>query len=195
MEVKIEKIDHRDIFYPPGGLLLWIIILLELFTFGLGLFGFVYYGRLEPVLFQNSRIQLNIGLGTANTVVLLVSGYMMASAVDFYRKGYKRKTYQYLKWTLIGGGIFIGIKTFEYYEKLSSGIDMDDNMFFTFYWLITGFHLVHVLVGMVILGWMLYKMRAVNSAISVGDLESGAAFWHMCDLVWLILFPSLYLIF
>lgn len=195
MEVIQERPDNKNIFYPPGGLMLWIIILLELVTFGLGLVGFAYYGRMEPALFHESRLQLNIGLGTVNTVVLLVSGYLMATAVGFYRVGEKKRAIYFLKWTLIGGGIFICIKSFEYYEKLISSIDMGDNMFFTFYWLLTGFHLVHVLVGMVILGWMLYKVKPVNTDITVEDLESGAAFWHMCDLIWLMLFPTLYLIF
>lgn len=191
----METINQKDIFYPPGGLLLWIIILLELVTFGLGLVGFVYYGRLEPSLFHESRKELNLGLGTSNTIVLLVSGYLMARAVEFFRKGNREKTIQLLQWTLTGGFIFIGIKALEYFQKLNSEINMGDNMFFTFYWLLTGFHLIHVMVGMVILGWMLYKIRSRSSDIMIGDLESGAAFWHMCDLIWILLFPSLYLIF
>lgn len=195
MDLIEEKTDFGSIFYPPGGLLLWIIIFLELITFGLGLMGLVYYGRLEPELFHASRLQLNPVIGTVNTLVLLTSGYMMANAVHQIREGNLARTIYFMKLTLIGGAVFVGLKSFEYYEKLNSVLEMGDNMFFTLYWLLTGFHLVHVLVGMVILGWMMFKMKSVNSDIIVLDLESGAAFWHMCDLIWLLLFPVLYLIF
>ncbi|MEB2787009.1 cytochrome c oxidase subunit 3 [Algoriphagus persicinus] len=195
MDLIEEKADFSSIYYPPGGILLWIIIFLELITFGLGLMGLVYYGRLEPELFHASRLHLNPVIGTVNTVFLLASGYMMANAVHQIRLGNQARTLFFLKLTLMGGAIFVGLKSFEYYEKLNSSLEMGDNMFFTLYWLLTGFHLIHVLVGMVILGWMMFKMRSVNPDITVLDLESGAAFWHMCDLIWLLMFPALYLIF
>lgn len=195
MELTEDKTDFSSIFYPPGGLLLWIIIFLELITFGLGLMALVYYGRSEPELFHTARLQLNPVIGTVNTLFLVTSGYMMANAVHQVRIGNHDRTIHYLKLTLWGGVVFVGLKSFEYYEKLTSGLEMGDNMFFTLYWLLTGFHLVHVLVGMVILAWMMFKMRSVNPDITVADLESGAAFWHMCDLIWLLLFPALYLIF
>ncbi len=195
MELTEDKTDFSSIFYPPGGLLLWIIIFLELITFGLGLMALVYYWRLEPELFHTARLQLDPVIGTVNTLFLVTSGYMMANAVHQIRKGNHDRTIHYLKLTLMGGAVFVGLKSFEYYEKLTSGLEMGDNMFFTLYWLLTGFHLVHILVGMVILAWMMFKMRSVYSDITVADLESGAAFWHMCDLIWLLLFPALYLIF
>lgn len=195
MELTEDKTDFSSIFYPPGGLLLWIIIFLELITFGLGLMALVYYGRSEPELFHAARLQLDPVIGTVNTLFLVTSGYMMANAVHQIRKGNHDRTFYYLKLTLWGGAVFVGLKSFEYYEKLTSGLEMGDNMFFTLYWLLTGFHLVHVLVGMVILAWMMFEMRSVYSDITVADLESGAAFWHMCDLIWLLLFPALYLIF
>ena len=190
-----EKISFKNIYYPPGGIMLWIIIFLELGTFGLGLVGLAYYGTLTPELFHESRLQLNTLLGTTNTLVLLISGFTMARAVETFRNGNKDKAKWFIKFTLFGGALFLALKSFEYYEKLSSGLEMWDNMFYTFYWLLTGFHLVHVVVGMVILGYMLFKMGAAKTPTDEMDLESGAAFWHMCDLIWLLLFPSLYLIF
>lgn len=190
-----QATGYKSIYYPPGGILLWIIIFLELITFGLGLMAIVYYGRLEPELFQLSRQQLNAGIGMVNTLFLLTSGYMMAMAVHRFREGQFQKSVKYIQLTLVGGGLFVALKGYEYFEKLSGGIDMEGNMFFTLYWLLTGFHLVHVLVGMVILGWMLFKMKAVYADITLTDLEAGGAFWHMCDLIWLLLFPALYLIF
>jgi len=190
-----EKISFKNIYYPPGGIMLWIIIFLELGTFGLGLVGLAYYGTLTPALFHDARLHLNTLLGTINTLVLLISGYTMASAVEAFRSGSNTKAKGLMKITLIGGALFLALKSYEYYEKLGSGLEMWDNMFYTFYWLLTGFHLVHVVVGMVILAYMSFKINAVKSPTDALDLESGAAFWHMCDLIWLLLFPSLYLIF
>lgn len=195
MEQMQEKISFKNIYYPPGGIMLWIIIFLELGTFGLGLVGLAYYGTLTPELFHDARLHLNTLLGTINTLILLISGYTMARAVEAFRSGSKAKANGLMKITLIGGALFLAFKSYEYYEKLGSGLEMWDNMFYTFYWLLTGFHLVHVVVGMVILAYMSFKINAVKSPTDALDLESGAAFWHMCDLIWLLLFPSLYLIF
>lgn len=195
MEIKAQTIDHRDIFYPPGGILLWIIIILELITFGLGIGGLVYYGKLEPELFHQSRLQLNTSIGTLNTLVLLVSGYFMANTVVKHKSGDIIATRKYLMRTMLGGVLFVGLKSYEYVEKLTGNLEMGDNMFFTFYWLMTGFHLAHVLVGLVILLFTWWHLKTSPASIQGSDLESGAAFWHMCDLIWLLLFPSLYLIF
>lgn len=195
MEQMQEKISFKNIYYPPGGIMLWIIIFLELGTFGLGLLGLAYYGTLTHELFHEARMHLNSLLGTSNTLILLVSGYTMARAVVAFRSGDKQKAKWLIKATLIGGALFLALKSYEYYEKLASGLEMWDNMFYTFYWLLTGFHLAHLVVGMVILGYMSFKINAKKSPTDELDLESGAAFWHMCDLIWLLLFPSLYLIF
>ena len=185
---------YNQILYPPGRILLWFIIFLELITFGIGMIGLAYYGWLEPVLFYESSFQHNKVFGTLNTLILLSSGYSMARAVSTFQEKKKDQAIRYLKWTALGGILFAGFKSWEYYEKLSLGLDMGENTFFTFYWLLTGFHLIHVLVGLVILGWTLFKMKLSNTATTKGDLQSVGVFWHMCDLIWLLLFPSLYLI-
>lgn len=186
--------SYNSIYYPPGGILLWIIIFLELITFGMGMIGLAYNGWLEPNLFHESSSQLNQVIGTLNTLILLSSGYAMASSVFAFQEQNKSRASQYLGWSIIGGVLFVVLKSWEYQEKLSLGMGMGENTFFTFYWLLTGFHLVHVLVALVILTWTLVKMNSRKSTLSLVDLEAAAAFWHMCDLIWLLLFPALYLI-
>lgn len=186
--------SNNSIYYPPGGILLWIIIFLELITFGMGMIGLAYNGWLEPNLFHESSSQLNQVIGTLNTLILLSSGYAMASSVFAFQEQNKSRASQYLGWSIIGGVLFVVLKSWEYQEKLSLGMGMGENTFFTFYWLLTGFHLVHVLVALVILTWTLVKMNSRKSTLSLVDLEAAAAFWHMCDLIWLLLFPALYLI-
>lgn len=190
-----HKIDYKNIYYPPGGILMWIIIFLELLTFGMALVAFVYYGKEQPELFHQSRLQLNTTFGAINTIFLLTSGFFMANAVLEFKSNNRFKSSQYFKLTMLGGTLFLILKGVEYSHKIDSGISLDTNMFFTFYWMLTGFHLIHVIMGLVILIWTNYGMMKKNSDTGIDDVEACAAFWHMCDLIWLLLFPVLYLIF
>ncbi len=93
------------------------------------------------------------------------------------------------------GVLFLSIKGYEYYEKIEHGLTIDYDRFFTFYWLLTGFHFIHVMVGVVILLFLSTNIRKGNySKNDYLDVESGGTFWHMCDLIWLLLFPALYLL-
>jgi nitric oxide reductase NorE protein len=190
-----HKIDYKNIYYPPGGILMWIIIFLELLTFGMALVAFVYYGKEQTELFHQSRMQLNSTFGAINTIFLLTSGFFMANAVLEFKSNNRFKSSQYFKLTMIGGTLFLLLKGVEYYHKIDSGITLDTNMFFTFYWMLTIFHLIHVIMGLVILIWTNHGMMKKNSDTGIDDVEACASFWHMCDLIWLLLFPVLYLIF
>jgi len=190
-----EAVDHKNLFYPPGGILLWIIILLELLTFGIALIIMAYSYQGEKEIFHQSAQKLNILFGSINTVVLLTSGYLMALSVQAFKANKTGRSRQLLWMTLTLGLVFIIIKSFEYHHKIAQGLTLGVNTFFDFYWLLTGFHLVHVIVGMVILLWLSATGKNKPHHQAVLDFESGAAFWHLCDLIWLLLFPALYLIF
>jgi nitric oxide reductase NorE protein len=189
------KINDKSIYYPPGGILMWIIIFLELLTFGMALVAFVYYGNQEPEVFHQSRLQLNTAFGVINTIFLLTSGLFMAAAVHEFKENNVRKSSLYFKFAMLGGMVFMVVKSIEYYHKIEAGITLETNMFFNFYWMLTAFHLIHVLMGLVILVWTNKGMTQKNSDTTIEDVEACAAFWHMCDLIWLLLFPVLYLIF
>ena len=193
--IQDNKIDYKAIASPPGGLLLWILILLEVFTFGLSLAGLVYYRVQEPALFAESSALLNTQLGGINTIVLLTSGFFMASAVHYFKKQKISAGINFTLATILTGSAFLVIKWFEFADKLAMGLGVDENMFFTFYWLLTGFHFIHVIVGLVILAVLLVQITNKKKATKIEDIEAGAAFWHMCDLIWLLLFPALYLVF
>jgi len=190
-----SKINYSNIYYPPGGILMWIIIFLELITFGMALVAFVFYGSENATIFHESRMQLNTFFGATNTVFLLTSGFFMANAVHEFKEQNIQKSSVYFKLTMLGGFLFLGLKSVEYYHKIDSGITLDTNMFYTFYWLLTGFHVIHVIIGLVILAWTNYGMKKKNSDTVIDDIEACGAFWHMCDLIWLLLFPVIYLIF
>ncbi len=186
-------IDYKNVYYPPGGILMWIIIFLELITFGMALVAFVYYGAEEPEVFHQSKLQLNPTIGAINTLFLLTSGLFMANAVHFYKEGNTKKTSLFFKLAMLGGLLFLCLKSFEYYTKIVNGITLDTNTFYTFYWMLTGFHIIHVLIGLVIL--FITERNISKNKSELEDVEASATFWHMCDIIWLLLFPIIYLIF
>ncbi|TYA52367.1 cytochrome c oxidase subunit 3 [Formosa maritima] len=195
MSTITQQHQTKDILYPPGGILMWIIIYLELLTFGAVLIAMVWYSKDEPELFHQSRIQLNTTFGAINTLFLLVSGYFMALTVGALKIQNITKSKIYLKLTMVGGLLFLGLKTVEYLDKIEAGLTMGYNTFFSFYWMLTLFHVIHVLVGLVILASVLRAMIKKPEELILEDVEASATFWHMCDLIWLLLFPVIYLVF
>ena len=173
---------------------MWILITLELITFGIALIALVAYSRENPELYHESRLKLNTTYGVINTVFLLVSGFFMATTVHLFKQQIFDRSLFYLKLTMLGGFLFLALKTVEYYEKLKLGLTLDFNAFFSFYWLLTGFHVIHVLVGLIILSFFYFSLKKQKAQPKLEDVEASATFWHMCDLIWLLLFPVIYLI-
>lgn len=192
--MKTAQIKTKNIAYPPGGILLWIIIFLELFTFGAALIAMVLYSKDEPEVFHTSKLLLNTSFGAINTVFLLTSGFFMAKSVESFKENDLKKATRFLKFTMFGGVLFLLLKSVEYYFKLELGLTIGYNTFFSFYWMLTLFHVIHVLVGLVILMFNYISLKR-KATIILEDFEASAAFWHMCDLIWLLLFPVIYLLF
>ncbi|MDP1843862.1 MAG: cytochrome c oxidase subunit 3 [Sediminibacterium sp.] len=192
--MEAKAINYKSIYYPPGGILIWIIIFLELITFGMGLFAFAFYSREDPGLFHSSRLALNKTIGVINTLLLLTSGFCMAETIKCVKKNNLKKAALFLKLTNLGGILFIVLKATEYYQKITAGISISTNLFYTYYWLLTAFHLVHVITGLVILAFVFAGITKNKATINIENMEASAAFWHMCDLIWLLLFPVFYLL-
>ena len=193
--MKDTELNYRDIFYPPGGILIWMIIFIEITTFSLGLIAMVYYGKSEAELYHSSCLTLNKNIAIINTIVLLTSSYFMAMAIQFAKNENTGKAVDYTGLTILSGLLFVCLKAFDYYLKIQAGEFLTTNTFYTFYWLLTAFHLIHVLIGLSILIYFFIHLRKSKSDFVFTDLMAGAAFWHMCNLIWLLLFPVLYLIF
>jgi nitric oxide reductase NorE protein len=189
-----STINSKNIAYPPGGILLWIIIFLELFTFGAALVAMVLYSKDEPEIFHQSKLLLNTTFGAINTIFLLTSGFFMAKSVENFKENKIEKATFFLKLTMVGGVLFLLLKSVEYYFKLQAGLTIGYNTFFSFYWMLTLFHVIHVAVGLVILLFNYVGFKR-ESSINLEDFEASAALWHMCDLIWLLLFPVIYLLF
>ncbi|TDQ25398.1 cytochrome c oxidase subunit 3 [Tenacibaculum caenipelagi] len=189
-------INYKNIYYPPGGILMWIIIYLELITFGLALLAMVYYSLEEPEVFHNSRLLLNPTYGLINTILLLTSGFFMAATLNEFKEGNNtKKVKKYLLLTILFGILFLVLKSIEYNDKLEAGLTIGYNTFFSFYWMLTLFHVIHVIVGLVIIATVYFGVKKERDTTKIEDVEASAAFWHMCDLIWLLLFPVIYLIF
>ena len=190
----IETSNLKSVYYPPGGLLIWIIVFLEFITFGAFLIVFLSYSQNDIETFNASQSMLNSTLGMINTIVLLTSGLFMAAGLFELKKG-GGKAVTYLTLTIAFGLLFMALKAYEYNEKIELGIGFSTNQFWVFYWLLTGFHLIHVLVAVVLLSYMLIKTKSgFYTSTNFEDVESVGVFWHMCDLIWIFLFPILYLL-
>lgn len=189
------EINKKSVLYPPGGILMWIIIYVELFTFGLAIAGLTFYGAQERVQFHQDSQQLNKLIATINTILLLTGGFLVAKAVHLVKHQQFEKSSKFFLWAIVTGFGFLILKLIEYQEKLEIGLDMEYSTFFMFYWLMTGFHWIHVFVGIIILFFLRRSVRQQKNNANMEDIEAGAAFWHMCDLIWLLIFPLIYLIF
>ena len=170
----------------PGNPMMWILIASELLVFGAALIGFAGARALDPALFAQSQDLLDRPLGALNTAVLLTSGLFAALAVAARREEKIGRSRLHLVIASLFGFGFLAVKLVEYGEKFAAGISMETNNFFTLYFLITGFHLAHVIFGVIILA-------IVGIWNTEENLETGTAFWHMVDLVWVLIFPVVYL--
>jgi len=195
MEENAISQTEKSIYYPPGGILLWFIIIIEVFTFLGASLIFVHYRHENLTVFTESKQMLNPILGTINTVILITSGLFMALAVLKLRENKNKQSANFIAYGVLLGVVFLGIKSFEFYHKIELGIGFNYNEFFTFYWMMTGFHYIHVLFGVGLLGYMYFAVKSGKyTSKSIQDVEASATFWHMCDLIWILIFPVLYLL-
>lgn len=171
----------------PGNPIMWVLVISELAVFGAAFLSFGVARALDPATFRAGQALLDLRLGGLNTLLLVTSGWLAAKAVQAVTEGRVGIARRFLVGAGALGFGFLIVKAVEYADKAGQGFGIETNTFWTLFYLITGFHAVHVIMGIVVLGIVGWKA-------SVENLESGAAFWHMVDLVWLILFPILYLV-
>jgi len=171
----------------PGDLMMWVLIVSELLVFGAGLVAFLSVRVSDAGGFATARGLLHADMAGLNTMLLATSGFLAALAVRRTGEGESRAARLLLAGAGLLGAGFLGVKVIEFADLAARGIDTDTSAFFTFYFLLTGFHAAHVGFGIVILGLVAWKLDLRNA-------ETGSAFWHMVDMVWMLLFPVLYLL-
>ncbi|MDB5985815.1 MAG: heme/copper-type cytochrome/quinol oxidase, subunit 3 [Nevskia sp.] len=179
----------------PGVEGVWVFIAADMAMFGLLFVSFMLERQKNLALFEHSRHTLDANFGGINTLILLTSSWFVVLAVDAAKRNRVQRVAPCLAAAMICGFAFTVSKALEYADKLRSGISMLTNDFYMYYFALTGIHLLHVAAGCVVLAVLWKRARAgtYNSAQCVG-LECGASYWHMVDLLWILLFPLLYLL-
>ncbi|MGV6807573.1 MAG: cytochrome c oxidase subunit 3 family protein [bacterium] len=178
----------------PGEEGLWIFILGDMLVFSLFFLTFLYYRALDIELFTASKAQLSVSLGAVNTLLLLTSSWFVVTGINAARRGFDRHARLLFQLALLCGLGFVGIKYIEYSSKVAQGYTLTSNDFFMYYYIFTGIHLIHVVIGMLVLWLMAKKVIGNRNGQSLRMLECGGIYWHMVDLLWIILFPLLYLV-
>lgn len=179
--------------YPPGDLAIWIFILAELLVFALFFAAYAFARMDNPALFDTYQQTLDRRAALINTLVLITSSYFVMRSVAAIRSDNGRTCVRWLLAAIVMGVLFLIVKSVEYAHHFGQGITLSSNTFYMFYLSLTFFHFMHVILGIVILAAVAIKANAGGySAAEHTGIETGASYWHMVDLVWLILFPLVY---
>jgi len=184
---------------------MWLFLFTELLFFG-GMFLLYSVFRSQyPAEFHSAAQEENLLLGSVNTTILLTSSFTIAVAIAAIRKGNKILSLYMQTSTIMFGICFLIIKYFEWSAKISKGIYPDspallsrgkgDVLFFSLYYVMTGIHGIHVLIGVITIAIMfVYTRRGVIDRDNFAKLENTGLYWHFVDIVWIYLFPLFYLI-
>lgn len=176
-----------------GDLAIWIFILAELLAFGVFFIAYAFARAADVATFDAMQQGLDRDAGALNTLLLLSSSYFVVRATQAAAKSQDTLAARWLLAALACGVGFVVVKLGEYAAKFAAGISLSSDTFHMFYLSLTFFHFMHVLLGMVILAalWNGARQQRYHPG-NMNGLESGAAYWHMVDLVWLVLFPLVY---
>jgi len=186
---------------------MWVFLLTEILLFG-GLFGFyVFYRAWNPDMFYNAHVHLDRLLGGTNTVVLIISSLTIALAIRSIQLNKKKQSMYFLVATILLAAVFLVIKYFEYSHKFHLGMlpgkyytytgieGMNPHIFFSVYFSMTGLHGLHVIFGMLAIGWVVWRTKKDEfSSEYYTPVEMVGLYWHLVDIIWIFLFPLLYLI-
>lgn len=174
----------------PGDGHIWVMVLGDLLIFTGYFIIFMVFRTMNPADFLAAQQHLNVNIGVINTVVLLTSSWFVARSVLAARAGNHRSAVRFVYSGAGGGVLFIVLKSYEWAVKISAGHTNSD-LFFSFYYVITGVHLVHVVIGLIALGVVVRELNNPGRR-RLMVVESAAMYWHMVDLLWVIIFGLLY---
>jgi len=174
---------------PTGRLAVWWVIASEIVIFGGIIASYVMY-RLSHDSFARDAAETKMWIGAINTFVLLTSSLFAVLGHKAAEEGDGRKAANMLYLTSLGGLIFLVIKTFEWADKISHGHTLSSSPFFSFYYLAAGLHALHVAVGVLI---MLIVAQTARRNLELHRVELIGVYWHFVDIVWIFLFPLLYI--
>lgn len=179
----------------PGEAGLWIFLFGDMTIFAAIMLAFLWDRRADIDGFKDAAHQLIQPIGAVNTLVLLLSSYLVVRALFAHRAARHIAARRLIAGAMVCAAVFAGLKAVEYYAELSAGHTPASGQFFTFYFILTGLHLLHVVVGTALLAaWhvMCGRRRAWNTTERV--VEGIACYWHMVDLLWVAIFAVVYLV-
>jgi len=200
--------DDLDQQHKAGQLGMWLFLVTEIMFFG-GLFAaYAIYRHLYPVAFAEGSHHLDMYIGTFNTIILIGSSVTMVLAVHAAQTGNRRAIVLFLILTILLGGVFLGIKAYEYHHKWTEGMIPGEGfrhvgkqdpghvqMFFIFYFVMTGMHALHMVIGVGLLAAAIYVVvKGKVTPRHYAQVDIAGLYWHFVDLVWIFLFPLLYLV-
>jgi nitric oxide reductase NorE protein len=179
--------------FVPGQPDMWAFVLFETLVFT-AYFGFYLFFRARsPELFLHAQAQLDLRIGVFNTLVLLLSSWSVARCVQSARAGAYRAALRDVFLTAAFAAVFLSLKVFEWVRLVHTGNGLDSNDFFTYYFFLTGIHFVHLLIGFVVLGVIVYQLRS-PARRSQQIVETCATYWHTVDFLWVLIFALLYVV-
>ncbi len=187
---------------------MWVFLVTEVLFFGGVFMAYTLYRYWYPEAFAAASHHLDVTLGTFNTVVLIGSSLTMALAVHAAQTGDRTKVMLFLVLTMVLGAIFLGVKGFEYHHKYvehhipgfgfsfePKELEGPATLFFSLYFFMTGLHALHMIIGFGIMIWMLkWTWSGLITKDYAAPIEIAGLYWHFVDIVWIFLFPLLYLI-
>jgi len=177
----------------PGDLAIWFFILAEMLAFAVFFSAYAFARAKNVEMFNLYQQTLDRNLGALNTFLLITCSWFVVRSVQAAHRGNQKAISRNLLLGFLCGGGFLTVKVIEYAAKFGAGISMSTNTFYMFYISLTFFHFMHVILGMVILAVLWKQSRnGVYGSHDAHGLESGAAYWHMVDLLWIVLFPLFY---
>lgn len=180
---------------PHGKMVMWAFLASEIMFFS-GFFGaFIVLRNANIEMFTNASHHLNVMWATINTVFLISSSLTMALAILNLERGRRQMFQLFLGLTILCACGFLCVKYIEYTHKFHDNIFPWTNIFYSFYFLMTGFHALHVIGGMIPMVWMFSRSLTKKGYTNPVRVEVLGLYWHFVDLVWIFLFPALYLLF
>ena len=210
-----ENLEQQRV---AGTLGMWVFLVTEIMFFGGMFFAYTLYRTKFPAAFASASNHLSLPLGTINTAVLIVSSFTMALAVYSAQRGKRRNQVAFLALTILLGLTFLGIKAVEYHDKYvdhlipgrlipgrpfdASGVHLlpgaakqNVEMFYWIYFAMTGMHAVHMIIGVGVLSVILFfAARGKYGPEYHNPVEISGLYWHFVDIIWIFLFPLLYLL-
>jgi nitric oxide reductase NorE protein len=191
-----NRLDQAVESRPGAGAVLgerdmWAFVLFECLIFASYFVIYMLYRMADPELFLRSQQHLNQDLGVVNTLILLTSSWWMARGVQSAREKKFELASRQVVLTFLCGLAFVGSKLTEWSLKLRERLEFSTNQFFWFYYFLTGIHVLHVMIGLIFLGVVVYQLRSPERR-SLLVVETGATYWHMVDFLWVLIFALVY---